>query len=189
MSSHEPIAAIRAATRVSPGPAAILVITTALLICAVTPAGAQKAEPTRKATAAAGVGTSLGWYGVQLEPYFLDGRASVILGAGYTPELTEGHPTGATFAVGARGYTGGLKHRAFAELCYGQVVTTVTTLDIDRTTSDRHYGPALLGGYQYTAASGFTALSAAGLGYAPDTDDGAGPFFFAFDLALGYTWR
>jgi hypothetical protein len=45
----------------------------------------------------AGVGNSMGWFGMQGERYFLDERLSVFVGLGYTPRLDQGDPTGPTF--------------------------------------------------------------------------------------------
>lgn len=176
--------------RVGPRQVAALVLTASAVLSGAGPAAAQQPATTRTVTVAAGVGTSVGWYGVQLEPYLLGGRASLVLGAGYTPELTDGDPSGATFAVCARAYTSGVKHRALGGLCYAQIVTTTARLGPTTIEAERHYGPALLVGYQYTAASGFTVLAAGGIGIAPDAPgDDSSPIFPALDLAVGYTWR
>jgi hypothetical protein len=55
--------------------------------------------------ATAGVGNAMGWFGGQAEYYVARDRASLFAGLGYTLEVDEGDPSGATFALGARGFT------------------------------------------------------------------------------------
>ncbi|NIP78510.1 MAG: hypothetical protein GWM90_04635, partial [Gemmatimonadetes bacterium] len=57
-------------------------------------------------------------------------------------------------AVGARRYTGGENHRAFLGLSLALLETTATSIGGQVIEQERHYGPALLAGYQYMADSG-----------------------------------
>jgi hypothetical protein len=67
------------------------------------PAPRLSAPVPRKVTATAGVGNAMGWFGGQAEYYVARDRASLFAGLGYTLEVDEGDPSGATFALGARG--------------------------------------------------------------------------------------
>jgi hypothetical protein len=89
----------------------------------------------RTVTAVAGIGNAMGWFGLQVERYFARERFSAFAGLGYTLADVEGDPSGATFAVGARGFTGGLKHRGFLELSISQIAIRAAVLD----DGDRYY--------------------------------------------------
>jgi hypothetical protein len=102
----------------------------------------------RSVTATTGIGNAMSWIGAQAETYFARQRASAFAGVGYTPELDPGDPTGVTFAVGARGFTSGLKHRGFLELSVSQVAISTTVLPGE---GERHYGPGLQLGYQFVS--------------------------------------
>ncbi len=80
------------------------------------PAATVVAPSPPRATLLGGLGNSLGWFGIQGEAYFVTGRLSTFAGLGYTPDLEGNDPTGLTGAAGVRGYTGGVRHRAFVEL-------------------------------------------------------------------------
>jgi hypothetical protein len=133
----------------------------------------------------AGVGNSMGWFGMQGERYFLDERLSVFVGLGYTPRLDQGDPTGPTFAAGLRSFTSGLKHRFFVEGSASQLL--VETGGVDG--GSRLYGPGLQGGYQFVSGGGFTLMASLGAGYALAVPQGVDPWATQVGLSLGYTWR
>ena len=166
----------------------IRVCAVALSLALAVPAalGAQGAESEadRSTTVLAGVGHSFGWLGGNVSVYLLE-RWSAYAGLGYTPEVEAGHPTGVTWAVGARLYRHSPPHQLFLGLGYAQIFTvSVAAPDAEGT---REYGPTVTGGYQYTAGSGFTFLGGLGLGYAVGSDLDA-PFSVSVDLGVGYTW-
>ena len=143
----------------------------------------------RQVTAVAGSGTAMGWLGVAAELYFSGGRFSGFGGLGYTPEIDEGDPTGLTFAAGARAYTLGIKHRAFAEFSFSQVAITSPSPFFGG--GERHYGPGIQLGYQHLRPGGFTFMVSAGVGYALGVDEFVTGSSFGplLNLGLGYTWR
>jgi hypothetical protein len=140
----------------------------------------------RGATLTAGLGNTLGWFGAQGEKYFGGSRFSGFLGAGYTPSIDEGDPSGMTFAAGVRGYTAGFKHRGFLALSVSQLVV-VTSFIPDEST--RLYGPGVEVGYQFVSAGGFTVFTSAGVGWAPGVPEGESEFGEVLGVGLGYTWR
>ena len=137
---------------------------------------------TRVATLTGGVGNTMGWFGLQGERYFAGERLSLFLGAGYTPEIDPGIPTGPTFALGIRGFTAGLKHRGFLALSLSQLFVE------QYGNSRRFYGPGLEAGYQFASRGGFTIMAALGLGYAPGVPEHASKVGGMAELGLGYTW-
>lgn len=143
--------------------------------------------PRRIATITAGIGNSMGWFGLQGERYFAVDRASVFLGLGYTFATEEGDPTGLTLAAGLRGYTAGLKHRGFLEGSVCQIFIE-RSFRLDEENS-RLYGPCLQAGYQFASLGGFTAMVSFGVGYAPGVLEGESGFGALANLGLGYTWR
>ncbi|HKU62314.1 MAG TPA: hypothetical protein VJQ44_13905 [Gemmatimonadales bacterium] len=146
--------------------------------------GQAAAGPQRIATVTAGMGNTMGWLGLQGERYFAHERLSAFAGLGYTPAIDQGDPSGATFALGVRGFTPGVKHRGFLAL-------SVTQLDRDKESEDprRLYGPGLEAGYQFASLGGFTAMVGTGLGYAPGMPEGQSAVVSMIELGLGYTWR
>jgi len=148
----------------------------------------------RRLTALAGAGNALGWFGGQVERYLGGDRYSVFGGAGYTPSLESGDPSGPTFAAGGRAYTSGRTHRAFLEISISQVMTVTRARMISSNgggstliDGDRLYGPGLQLGYQFVSGGGFTALISAGVGYGVDSE--VGDVGSMGGLAFGYTWR
>jgi hypothetical protein len=139
----------------------------------------------RKVTAVAGIGNAMGWFGIQGEGYFARERFSVFAGLGYTLADVEGDPSGATFAVGARGFTAGLKHRGFLELSISQIAVRAAVFD----DGDRYYGPGLQAGYQFVSRGGFSLMASLGLGYGLGIPDGETKVHGLGALGLGYTWR
>jgi hypothetical protein len=135
-------------------------------------------------TVTAGTGNALGWFGLQGERYWARDRLSAFVGAGYTPEIDAGDPSGPTFAAGVRGFTPGFKHRGFLELSVSQLVL-VYGFDERR----RLYGPGLQAGYQFVSAGGFTLMLSLGLGYAPGVPEPESEVGGMGGLSLGYTWR
>ena len=134
-----------------------LIPLTMVLIALPTVLASQEAQPaspaplgSRKVTAIAGIGNAMGWFGIQGERYFARERFSVFAGLGYTLADVEGDPSGATFAVGARGFTAGLKHRGFLELSISQIAIRAAVFD----DGDRYYGPGLQAGYQFVQLDG-----------------------------------
>lgn len=149
---------------------------------ATAPAG-REAPPERRVTLTIGGGNAMGWFGAQAERYFAHARRSVFLGLGYTPSLDGDDTAGPAVAAGARGYTGGQRHRAFVELSVSQISVS--------TSGSHYYGPGLQLGYQYTARHGFTVMASAGLGYALSQPASVvGSHVQALGgLGVGYTWR
>jgi hypothetical protein len=143
--------------------------------------------PLRVATVTAGVGNSMGWFGLQGERYFAIDRASAFLGLGYTFATEDGDPTGLTFAAGLRGYTAGLKHRGFMEASVCQIFIE-RNFGLDEESS-RLYGPCAQAGYQFASRGGFTAMVSFGVGYAPGVPEGQSGFGGLANLGVGYTWR
>jgi hypothetical protein len=139
----------------------------------------------RRYTATAGVGNSMGWFGVQGERYMLDERISIFAGVGWVPSLDPGGGDRPGFAAGLRSFTSGPKHRFFAELSASPVVRATGGAADGRP----YYGPGLQGGYQFVSPGGFTLMASIGAGYAlglPRTGD---PWAREAGLSLGYTWR
>ena len=148
-------------------------------------ASSGTAQRKRIITVTAGTGNALGWFGLQGERYWARDRLSAFLGAGYTPEIDAGDPSGPTFAAGVRGFTPGYKHRGFLELSVSQLVLVSGPGEEHR----RLYGPGLQAGYQFVSAGGFTFMLSLGLGYAPDVPEGESEVGGMGGLSLGYTWR
>ncbi|MEJ2678071.1 MAG: hypothetical protein P8174_03225 [Gemmatimonadota bacterium] len=142
-------------------------------------------------TVTAGGGVSMGPLGAQAEWYLWPGRLSLFGGLGYTSPGKKGYPEGPTYAGGTRLYTSGVKHRAFVALVVGQLLVSETISPYPGLTlpGERQYGPALMGGYQRIADSGFTFMVALGVGYALPTRDLGSSVTPALDLGFGYTWR
>ena len=123
--------------------------------------------------------------GLQGERYWARALLSAFVGAGYTPEIEAGDPSGPTFAAGLRGFTPGYKHRGFLELSVSQLALVYCFAEERR----RLYGPGLQAGYQFVTAGGFTLMLSLGLGYAPDVPEGESEVGGMGGLSLGYTWR
>jgi hypothetical protein len=147
----------------------------------------------RQWTFAAGLGNSLGWFGLQGERHVSQNRLSVFVGLGYTPAIDAGEPSGLTVAAGGRAFSSGTRHRGFLELAFSQI-------SIERSVDgNRYYGPAAQIGYQYTARRGFTLFVSAGAGYsayAVGDDTGFDEESEVFPrwqpvvgLGAGHTWR
>jgi hypothetical protein len=136
----------------------------------------------RRYTATAGVGNSLGWFGVQGERYFMDERLSIFLGVGYTPSVDAADPYGPTFALGIRSFTRGFKHRLFVEGSASQLV-------VESGGVGRYYGPGAQAGYQFVSPGGFTLMASLGAGYALGVPRGGNGWASQVGLSLGYTWR
>ena len=147
--------------------------------------GQEPSAPRRVATVTAGIGNNMGWVGLQGEKYFTQDRLSAFLGVGYTPSIDLGDPSGLTFALGARGYTSGIKHRGFLALSVSQLFTE----NGGGEDPSRLYGPGIELGYQFASRGGFTLMAGVGVGYAPGMPDGQSAVASMIDLGLGYTWR
>jgi opacity protein-like surface antigen len=158
------------------------------------PARAQESGPipptevppgSRVATVTAGLGNAMGWYGAQGELYIWADRVTAFMGLGYTPRDFDFDPSGITGAIGARGYTGGRRHRGFVELSFSQVAVQHYPLP------QQLYGPGLQVGYQFVSRRGITFLTSAGAGYARMRGpvDGDSPVYALLGLGVGYTWR
>ena len=147
--------------------------------------GHDAPAPQRIATLTAGLGNTMGWLGLQGERYFAHERLSAFVGLGYTTSIDPGDPSGATFALGFRGFTTGVKHRGFLALCVSQLFVE-SGFSEDRR---RLYGPGVEAGYQFASRGGFTFMAGLGLGYAPGMPDGENAVGSMIELGLGYTWR
>ena len=130
-----------------------------------------------------GLGNVLGGFGASAERYFMDGRASAALGAGYLP--SDGNRPGiAGFGAAVRRYFGSGKHQAFLELSVSPI-TLSTTFNGVVVESDANYGPGLAAGYRRTADGGFHFDFNLGVGWA----GGAGGAAPIGALGVGHTWR
>jgi hypothetical protein len=139
----------------------------------------------RRYTATAGVGNSMGWFGVQGERYLLDERLSIFAGLGWAPSLDPGDGAGPAFAAGLRSFTSGARHRLFVEASASQVVRpTAGAAD-----GGPYYGPGLQAGYQFVSPGGFTLMASVGAGYALGVPRTGDPWARQAGLGLGYTWR
>ena len=143
-------------------------------------AGGPQEPGTRQVTVALGFGNAFATVGGAVEYYLVGDRVSVFGGIGYTPEIDPGDPSGLTGVAGVRAYTPGANHRAFAEL-------SVSQLNTEFGTDERHYGPGLQLGYQFTADQGFTVLTSWGAGL--EFSDGDVTRWPLLNLGFGYTWR
>jgi hypothetical protein len=139
----------------------------------------------RRYTATAGVGNSMGWFGVQGERYLLDERLSIFAGVGWVPSLGRGDRRGPGFAAGVRSFTSGARHRLFVEGSASPVVRTTA----GGVGGGPYYGPGLQGGYQFVSPSGFTLMLSIGAGYALGVPRGGDPWARVAGVGLGYTWR
>lgn len=129
------------------------------------------------------VDTPPGWIGVQGEVHLADERLSAFGSLGFTPAILEvGDPSGLSYAVGARGYTRGRRHRVFLEASWRQVGVGLGKL---------LHGPGFQVGYQFTAPRGFTLLVSGGAGYAVDAREPGSPdrLRLLMSLGIGHTWR
>ena len=156
------------------------------LAVAAAPASAQTPSPPR-ITALVGAGHDMGWFGGQAEGYILQ-RLSLFAGLGYTPDIENDNPTGATFAFGVRQYAGGQRHRVFLQASVSQVMVTTRG---ETGSGERFYGPGIQAGYSFLAPGGLTALVSAGVGYALGLDaaESSDDFATLFNVGIGYTWR
>lgn len=136
-----------------------------------------------------GYGNATGWLGVQGERYLGTGRYSIFVGLGYAPSVEERQATGIAVAAGVRGYTRGMKHRAFADLSVSQLAAEVAPEGSLERGKKRAYGPALQVGYQYVAEGGFTVVVSAGAGYAVNPIGDDRRIRSTAGVAMGYTWR
>lgn len=145
-------------------------------------------QPDRAVTVTLGLGNSMGWLGGQGEYYLAAGRVSLFAGLGYTPDW-DYNRSGLALAGGVRGYSAGSNHRVFVEASVSQVAVQRGGPLSPGTES--YYGPALLLGYQFVSAGGFTAVGSAGAGYILDGASLAGDSRLqaVLNLGLGYTWR
>ena len=139
----------------------------------------------RRYTATAGVGNSMGWFGVQGERYLADERISIFAGIGWLPSFDPGDPDGPAFAAGIRSFTSGHKHRLFFEGSASPVVrSTAGAAD-----GPAYYGPGIQAGYQFVSPGGFTLMASIGAGYALGVPRTLDPWARTAGLSLGYTWR
>ena len=138
----------------------------------------------RRAGVAVGIGNTFGWFGAAGEFYFMDAHASIVVGAGYTPEEIE--VGGAAFALAARWYHGNRAHRFFLEGSWSDLSrTTQYNVDFTDFRVTHSYGPGLSGGLQYTAGVGVTLLVAGGAGWDLENSKAIA----IMNLGVGYTWR
>lgn len=133
-----------------------------------------------------GFGSVLGWLGGSVEYYFLDGRASAALGAGYIPEIVfDDNPTSAAFSAAVRRYLGSGTHRAAVELSVSLVYFEWITQNGVLVESHQYYGPGLTAGYRYTTDGGLHFDASLGAGWAV----GDRSVTQIGTLGVGYTWR
>lgn len=158
------------------------------LLASVLPEAAlgQAAAPgTPRTGITAGLGNVYGGFGVGLEQYFLRSHISGVVGGGFVPGTSDGNPQTGALAAAVRGYAGGKRHRGFLEASVSLVAVSWTRVGGQIIHFDRHYGPGLSVGYQYTAVGGFSVLAGLGAGWAL----GAGRAEPIASFGLGHTWR
>lgn len=174
----------------------VIVALAITLTSTLSPAGEAPSENYQdfpKVSLVGGIGNSLGWLGIQGERHFEKGRWSCFVGMGYTPEGEEHMgqqrpaPTGVTLAAGGRLFSGGIKHRFFAEASVSQIEWGSNYSSTGEYSTKRRYGPGLQLGYQRIADRGFTLMGSAGVGYAVGSEEN--DFVFIMGLGLGHTWR
>lgn len=137
-------------------------------------------------TVTAGLGSAMGWAGLQAETYFRNGRISVFGGVGHASGFDDagevpGHYSGAAFAGGLRVYTKTTRHRGFLEFSD----SVIAVLEQCGSDCRSFYGPGVQAGYQFLARRGFTATASIGYGYSPSASSGA----WIGGFGAGYTWR
>ena len=142
-------------------------------------------------TVLAGAGNSFGGLGVQGGYYLAAGRVSVFAGVGYYPGDPDDDrlPSGVAGAVGARGFTKGLRHRGFLELSVAPITNAWATRDFDLFDGAILYGPSAQGGYQFVGSTGFTIMISVGVGYARWSKYDLSYTSVTGGLGLGYTRR
>ena len=156
------------------------------------PAATTESRAPRQATVAAGFGADFGWAGVQTAFYFLGDRASVFFGIGGTPDLND-NTSGVTAAAGVRAFLPGSLRQWFVEAnvsrmpdkLESQAVCTLTCAPVSQTV----YGPGILAGYQYSAATGLTLIASVGAGYSPAKGLEPASIEPRYNLGFGFTWR
>ncbi len=176
-------------TKAAVGPGLIVLILGLMTFNACDDLVAQSSQRSDRAvTVTLGLGNARGWLGGPGEYYLAAGRVSLFAGLGYTPDW-DYNRAGLALAGGVRGYTAGSSHRGFVEASVSQVAVQRGGPLSPGTES--YYGPALLLGYQYVSAGGFTAAGSAGAGYIVDgaTLAGDSRLQLVLNLGLGYTWR
>jgi hypothetical protein len=167
----------------------LVTMVTATSLAGQAPAPAPDVKP-RAATITLGIGNSNGWFGLRGEKYFSGDRLSLTAGLGYTPASDGYEAAGVTGSVGARGYTGGRRHRGFAELSITQVQVETRFTELGEGYWSGRYGPGIQLGYQLVTGGGLTFEVSGGLGYAMGSHwPGEGRQAALIGLAFGYTFR
>jgi len=159
------------------------------LLCIAPCARAEPSLSPPKFSVTGGVGNSLGWFGVQAEPYFGDGRFSIFGGLGYAPPLDEPESASGTIAVagGGRVFFGGRLYRLFIEGSISLIgLESLSTVDGSSQQASR-YGPGLQVGFQLLSGKGVTIVGSVGVGYAVGAHSDKTSVLLG--LGVGYTWR
>ena len=152
-------------------------------------AGAQDtalAKRVPRASLLLGLGSEAGWRGAQLEVFGPEGRWAAFAGVGRAaPRPREAYTRSTAWALGARRFFGGPRHRAVMGAHWGLLLKEPAPFPQDR------YGPSLSAGYRFTSGSGLAAHAAAGAGYAPSARHPrrAGTWAPTLNLGIGYTLR
>jgi hypothetical protein len=160
-----------------------------LILMSTAPAKADYVAPVADAARRAGLlvgwGTSVAGFGAGAEAYVAGSRVSLFGALGYVP-----WPGGSSLAAagGARVFTGGRRHRGFAEVSVSPGRVETTARAGGTTDAQVVYGPGLILGYQFVGSSGVTFVVSAGVAYGL-----TGPLphkvWVPNTIAVGYTWR
>lgn len=109
---------------------------------------------------------------------------------GYIPSIRESRgASGPAFALGARVFTGGRRHRGFLEGAFCPVGVETAPVGSGTQGDAILFGPSLSLGYQFVGSSGVTFEVSAGIGRSLTGPDDAQDTFPISTIAVGYTWR
>ena len=139
----------------------------------------------RRVGVLAGVGAAVGGVGAGVEAYVAKSRVSVFGGAGYIPSSVD---TSVAGGGGLRVFTGGRRHRGFAEAALLPVGTQMTFDGHGVGQETVIYGPSFSLGYQYMSPRGVTFMVSAGAAHAVNELDKQNGIWQVATIAVGHTW-
>lgn len=153
-------------------------------------AAADAPDQPLRASLVFGYGSSVGGLGGSGEVYFAGSRVSLFGGLGYVPSSDGGRgASGPAFAVGARGFAGGRRHRGFLEGSFSPLMVEIAPEGSGAQGDDILYGPSVSLGYQFVGSSGVTFVISGGVGWTVTGPDYIQGRCFHSTVAVGYTWR
>lgn len=151
---------------------------------------AQPKDASRRASLVFGYGNSVGGVGAGAEAYVARSRLSLFGAVGYVPSSRGGRAaSGVAVAVGARVFTGGRRHRGFAEISVSPAGVEIADEGSGLAGEHIIYGPGFSLGYQFVASSGVTVMVAGGIAYGLTGPDNLHDTYALSAVAVGYTWR